>query len=197
MTTITKEESIILDGISKFILEKGIFSEFDCPIEGVNLRKVSDYSFYLQIISNENFFSKSVISHNGFEVRPIESKLKEFLENGGFSKMYVEQARIKRRNEQREDLSLRLTKFKIWTFWPLFVIAIFGGIYSGIDFFNKKSEHKSEEQYLERIKQVESELTTLRTLISSQNNQSLLQNSTGKENLYRDSVGKITHTERK
>ena len=68
-----------------------------------------------------------------------------------------------------------ISGWKRKTFWYIFALGLFGGVYSGIDLYNKVTNNVKERQLTKQ--ELESELTKLRALILSQKNQDSLINS--------------------
>ncbi|WP_165734379.1 hypothetical protein [Polaribacter sp. 20A6] len=66
-----------------------------------------------------------------------------------------------------------LSGWKRKTFWYIFIFGIFGGIYSGIDLFKKITQEKEIKTEPINKEQLEVELSKLRTLILTKNNDSL------------------------
>ena len=100
---------------------------------------------------------------------------KIFLSQGGFKELEKKNLADKKREEEKElaefektMIDLRLKKWQVKTFWPLFIFAVIGfglGLYN---FISSLSPEKNEVQQEQRIKEMESELSKLRTSISSQ-----------------------------
>jgi hypothetical protein len=61
-----------------------------------------------------------------------------------------------------------MSGWKRKTDWYIFALGLFGGIYSGIDLFNKRTSNKEVQEKQLTKKEMELELTKLRTLILSQ-----------------------------
>ena len=75
-----------------------------------------------------------------------------------------------------------MTKWKYYTFWPLFVIAIFGGGYSLYDFTERLTKAKDSQQVQLTKGETESEQSKPHTLPLNQKNQdSSYQTSSDKE----------------
>ena len=64
-----------------------------------------------------------------------------------------------------------ISGWKRKTFWYIFALGLFGGIYSGIDLFNKITSKKEVQVEQLTRQEMEAELTKLRTLILSQKSQ--------------------------
>ena len=61
-----------------------------------------------------------------------------------------------------------ISGWKRKTFWYIFALGLFGGIYSGIDLFNKITDNKEVQEEQLTKQQMEEELSKLRTLILNQ-----------------------------
>ncbi len=73
------------------------------------------------------------------------------------------------RKAKLSKIDLKLKTWRLWTFWPLIVIALGSALYSGYDFFIETPSIEKDMQILNKSnKQLESELLELRTLILSQ-----------------------------
>lgn len=70
----------------------------------------------------------------------VNKNTSNFVGQGGFKNTYnelleeIEHSQVIKRKERNES---RLARWQVITFWPLFAIAILGGIYSGYDYFVK------------------------------------------------------------
>lgn len=105
---------------------------------------------YLEGGENELLTELGKNKLNEFEVKFIQSKKDE---------------KAERKKLHNESV---ISGWKRKTFWYIFALGLFGGIYSGIDLFNKITSKK--EVQLEQItkQQMEFELTKLRILILTQ-----------------------------
>lgn len=75
------------------------------------------------------------------------------------------------RNEMKSFYEYEMAKLKYKTFWYIFGLAVFGGLYSGYSIIKDIVRPSKEELYIQSqnsIKEMESELSTLRTLILDQ-----------------------------
>ena len=69
--------------------------------------------------------------------------------DGGFYPVFKkleEDEKRKQKQIKKENTEYTLTKWKYYTFWPLFVIAIFGGGYSLYDFTERLTKAKDSQQ---------------------------------------------------
>ena len=100
-----------------------------------------------------------------------------FVEQGGFKNLYEKQQKDNKYNEivrSKERYEGKLYKWQYYTFWPLFAIAVLGGIYAANDFKNSQANEETIKKNSESILKMESELSKLRTLILSQKKDTLL-----------------------
>ncbi len=105
-------------------------------------------------------FGKSVISHYG-----------------GWSK-YLEIDKIKSdRIERKNIFDFRISKFKYFTFWPVFIFAFVGFVFSVFNFINNQENQENAKLQEQQIEQMEVELTKLQTSILNQKNLDSLRNS--------------------
>lgn len=93
------------------------------------------------------------------------SDIKGFLKNGGFEKIEKKE----KRKEEKEKIDFRVSKFKYYTFWPLFGIAILSAFYSGYRFFieNPKTS-KSIKELQQTTEKMAKEVDKLQISISNQ-----------------------------
>jgi|AntRauTorckE5430_2_1112549.scaffolds.fasta_scaffold00242_6 hypothetical protein len=75
-----------------------------------------------------------------------------------------------------------MSSWKRKTFWYIFVLGLFGDVYSGIDLFNKITGSKKVQEKQLTKEEMESELAKLRTLILNQKSQNSLKYPNPKEN---------------
>jgi hypothetical protein len=78
----------------------------------------------------------------------------------------------KEKDEKAERFKLHnesiMSGWKRKTFWAIFIFGLFGGVYSGIDLFNKITSSKEVQKEQLTKQEMEEELTKLRTLILTQ-----------------------------
>src|SRR5690554_7968781 len=70
---------------------------------------------------------------------------------------------------EKLKLNLRLSKWQVIIFWPVFIIGLFGGIYSGIDFFRKETNEVSKEQLVTKD-ELQKEIIKLKEFIKVESN---------------------------
>jgi len=91
---------------------------------------------------------------------------KPFLKKGGFEKIEQEEGIQKR----KYNFDFKLSKFKYYTFWPIFIFAFIGFGLSLYNFINNLSPSEKTKQQEQRIEKMESELNKLQTYILEQKN---------------------------
>lgn len=98
-----------------------------------------------------------------------------FLEQGGFTKSERDAAELKEKEAEKEriefektTIDLRLKKWQVKTFWPIFIFAFIGFGFGVYNFINSLSTSKDTTEREERIEKMESELEKLRISISGQ-----------------------------
>jgi hypothetical protein len=107
-----------------------------------------------------------------------------FKENGGFAKAYQEQqTRIEKETEiqtismNKLRLDTKLSKWQVKTFWWFFSFSLVGFIYGFYDFITDLKSDKSLNKIEISNRQLESELSKLRTLFLDQKSVDSLHNS--------------------
>lgn len=75
-----------------------------------------------------------------------------------------------------------MSGWKRKTFWYIFALGLFGGVYSGIDLFKKIRSNKEVQKEQLTKQEIESKLSELRTLILNQKSQDTLLNSNAELN---------------
>lgn len=94
----------------------------------------------------------------------------EIVRKGGWIK-HLEQEKIKSNRLLRKDIiDFSLSKFKYYTFWPVFIFAFVGFVFSVTNFLNNQKNQDNVKLQEQRIEQMELELTKLQTSILNQNN---------------------------
>ncbi len=176
METLTEKDVEILDFILKTAIQKGaVFPDDLPPLSGSFLGKAKevkskDYAYYLDLLK---LYGIVEIEKNlsGFKISPIHIKTNNFYNQGGFKAIYDKQQFDLKRKQEFDDISFRklksdakLSKWQVKTFWWIFALACFGGLYSIYDLTNKIISKKQDQEILTKP-QMELELSKLRTLI--------------------------------
>lgn len=76
----------------------------------------------------------------------------------------------------------KLSDWQVKTFWFLFIFGIFGGLYSGYDIIRNLTKEENSQSKQITKEEMESELSKLRTLISTQKNDTLLIHTNSEKN---------------
>ena len=67
----------------------------------------------------------------------------------------------KKRTRTKDDLDAKLTKWQVKTFWVIFVLSLFAGIYSAVDFVNSFNENDNIEKLENKIEKMEKRIRSL------------------------------------
>lgn len=146
--------------ILKELFKENSFEEIDFLIEKManTVDKVADITL--------GEYSNVIIAN---EITKI------FLKQGGFTATEKKANELKKRELEKEQIEfekaiidLRLKKWQVKTFWPIFVFAFIGFGFGVYNFINSLSISKNTTEREERIEQMESELEKLRISISDQ-----------------------------
>ena len=123
-----------------------------------------EYNRLASIIHSYNcadvFFSGEI--DLGTTIR-VNKNTSNFVCQGGFKNAYtelldeIEHSLVIKRKERNESM---LARWQVITFWPLFFIAILGGVYSCYDYFVKSKN--TEERFLKIEGKLESTLKSLK-----------------------------------
>lgn len=117
---------------------------------------------YIESIDNDLMYSLTDVGLVNFEILQK-------------SKTQQNEDELAERNKLHNESVMSGWKRK--TFWYIFALGLFGGIYSGIDLFNKITSSKEVQEKQLNKKEIELELSKLRTLILSQKSQDSLATS--------------------
>jgi len=120
-------------------------------------------SKYLQIMPDKTFckitpFSKSLIERHGSLAKHIEFE----------NKQIAERNRLEQIKKEKLYFDAKISKWKYYTFWPLFIIAIFGGGYSVFDLTERLSKSMSNQSVHIPKSKTELELSKSHILILDQ-----------------------------
>lgn len=138
----------------------------------------------------KNMESKGLIDFDhikGYKCELTEFGLQVF-QNGGWLKylstqhetdrdQIIKREKVERLNTGKLTYEYKLSKWKVKTFWWIFGIAIFSGVYSFYDIISKVTSVEKSKENLVTKEQMESELSKLRTLILDQKSIDSLHNS--------------------
>lgn len=168
---LTKRESKITD----------LFLEFLLTLDKSYVIKTSVYFFFnkeklpkervivvCKYLERKNLIS--IVLDNNEELRNIKfdkSNIISFLKQDSVNKLWT--------SERKLYNDSKLSEWQVKTFWIALSFGVFGGLYSGCDFFIKilTNEETNQEKQVPK-EQMESELSKLRILISDQKKDSLL-----------------------
>ncbi|MAU16649.1 MAG: hypothetical protein CMH46_14060 [Muricauda sp.] len=113
------------------------------------------------------------------EIR-VNSRTQSFKSNGGFKKAFEDIEKESLHQEKIREKEINdglLSKWKVKTFWWLFIVALLGFGLSLYNFIDSLSPSKKVEKQEQRIEQLESDLSKLRILISRQKSRGSLINN--------------------
>jgi len=177
LTGLTKDDIRNLDFIIDESLKKGQVFPDDLPPIGKGYlnraREVKSlaYQHYLDILSSYGVV-KVDNSLSGFRIEPIDVKTKNFQMKGGFRAIYERQLSESQHQKESSELYIKklrwdskLSKWKVKTFWWLFIFAFIGGFYSIYDIVRNNFVNNQEQV---TKSQLDSELTKMRALILDQ-----------------------------
>ena len=170
---LTKKESEIADLFLDFLLTNETQYAFKSLVNSFFLKhKIQNERalFICKYLERKSLVS--LILDSELNLRSLnyeKSKIQDFLKNDGINRIWI--AENKLHNDSK------LSELQLKTFWWIFGLGIFGGLYSGYDFI--KNLTKPEDVKKEEItkEEMESELSKLRTLILTQKKDSVLINS--------------------
>jgi hypothetical protein len=154
------------------ILNK-VKNELDfAPESRYNFKTEKEHSLYIKsfiLLKTKGFIE---LGRNGYS--PTENGI-DVLEIGGWKKYqeFLEQQKKDNKEKERIDfekskIELRLKKWQVKTFWPIFVFAFIGFGFSVYNFINNLSSARKSELQEVRIVKMESELEKLRISILNQ-----------------------------
>jgi len=129
--------------------------------EYISISELLENKQYIKSIDNDSMYSLTDVGFVNFKI------LKKNIAQQGTDE-------LAERNKLHNESVMSGWKRK--TFWYIFVLGLFGGIYSGIDLFNKITSSKEVQEKQLTKQEMESELSKLRTLILSQKSQDSLKN---------------------
>ena len=86
-----------------------------------------------------------------------KSRIREFLKNERINKIWITDSKLQN--------DFKLSHWQLKTYWPLFIFAVFGGLYSGYDFIKNLNKKENAQSKLVTKEEMETELSKLRTLI--------------------------------
>lgn len=89
----------------------------------------------------------------------------EIHRNGGWKKHLIREKAKANRDDKKAVYEFNNSKWKFWTFWPLLVLAAFGGTHTAYTIFFGNN-HSKPDPTIERI---ESEINELRNIIIERN----------------------------
>ncbi|TDD96145.1 hypothetical protein [Flavobacterium cellulosilyticum] len=152
-----------------------------------NLKQTKEFQkelFLNATLDDVNFLLKSIVDSKldlikvnfGNETYVTEiGHINPFLKNGGFEKIEAEEIQKNR----KDIIDFKISNFKYYTFWPLFLFAFVGFGFSVSNFISNRKNQENTKLKEQRIEQMELELTKLQTSILNQKNLDSLHNPKG------------------
>lgn len=127
--------------------------------------KIIGYNDFLKIIGHleDREFIKPTSNLNEFKI--TSTGIEKFKELDKLNKITEKDKNIQRRKLYNESIIAERARK---TFWFVFLFGLFGGIYSGIDIFNKITKSKEVPKKQVTKQEMEEELSKLRTLFLTQ-----------------------------
>lgn len=146
--------------------------------------KESAYTYYFDILKEKNVVRVEKEYNDKTGIYPIDIKTKEFIRQGGFKAILDKQNTEKQRNIEIDELTLRklrwdtkLSKWKVKTFWPVFIFGLVGFIFGVFNFIDNRYKTKSIEELQQDNRHSQTEVSKLRTLVLDQKNLDSLHSS--------------------
>jgi hypothetical protein len=146
--------------------------------------KESAYTYYFDILKEKNVVRVEKEYNGKTGIYPIDIKTKEFIRQGGFKAILDKQNTEKHRNIEIDELTLRklrwdtkLSKWKVKTFWPVFIFGLVGFIFGVFNFIDNRYKTKSIEELQQDNRHSQTEVSKLRTLVLDQKNLDSLHSS--------------------
>jgi hypothetical protein len=171
-----------------------VILDCDTYIHDGILKKIDKYKDYKlselrleseRIISILEFYNCAKIKRRG-DGNTIEKNehTKKFKEHGGFEKIYQDELTRIEKKEEIDSLSIKklkwdtkLLKWKVKTFWPVFVFGLLGFIFGLYNFITQIVDSRKTKELQIELKNTQKEVSKLRTLVLDQKSLDSLRNS--------------------
>ena len=138
-------KAIAKDKILKFLID---ISPKDTDYREIKHSVLSNYDSEIIIsLIEELIESDNIIIHKSIgntNIISANSTTKIFLNNGGYKEVEIKKQDLITQQQTKDDIEFKklkddahLSRLKVKTFWPLFGLALFGGLYSLQDFIHK------------------------------------------------------------
>ena len=161
-----KKKDLILKYIVERYAERIGSSSEEIQKNVLPYSSIEDINFLLKEIENhETELIKMYFGSSTSYVTKV-TFAKPFLDRGGFERIENKQ----NRQNRKDFLDFNVSKFKYYTFWPIFIFAFVGFGFSVYNFMNSRENLENTKLQKERIDKMESELIKLQTSISIQKN---------------------------
>lgn len=128
-------QNIIIDAIITKLSSKDRENLSQLYLDKFSSNDHTEYNKIVTLLADKNIISPASDSMFDKDYYKLTSHGREIKEIGGWAK-YLEQENIKEKEvaliQQTENKKLnyetKLAKWQVKTFWPLFIVAVFGGI---------------------------------------------------------------------
>lgn len=114
--------------------------------------------------------SHALIEYVGNKQFKITTKGENVIKKGGIEQFNAFELNRVQRSERKEHFDFMHSKFKYYTFWPFFTLALFGGGYSAYSLIVDLSKEEADQLKQTPTTEMESELSKLRTLFLNHKN---------------------------
>ncbi|TXK76588.1 hypothetical protein FT986_06210 [Mesonia sp. K4-1] len=179
------------EGVAKDIILEYAVEHFGEPITVHKIHKelfkhnsLEEIKFLFEKMSNKVDKVAEIEISEYNSVITANEITKKFLEQGGFTETEKKAIELKKRELHKDEvefeksiIDLRLKKWQVKTFWPIFIFAIIGSGFGVYNFINSLTPSKNTEKLELRIEKMESELKKLQTSISDKKNLDSLQST--------------------
>jgi hypothetical protein len=113
---------------------------------------------FLEPLGQKGYYLLFRLTAKGKELKDEKISFKDYLKK--YQKQNEEQDRISKLNIERLENETKLSKWKIRTFWWIFIFGLFGGIYSIYSIIEKTTQEKTEDK-INRILELKLKDSTL------------------------------------
>ncbi len=169
-------EALLLDEILTKILESKNNKNYSDFISSEYLKHIDEKDRSDEIYRLEHYIKDynvaRIIRGSLTEFISRNENTKNFIDNGGFLKIYQDELSRLEKEEERDILSMRklkwdtkLSKWQVKTFWWVFVFGFFGFIFGLYNFIDNLNKTKSIEELKQSNQATQEEVSRLRTLV--------------------------------
>ena len=186
-----QRDAIILDEIINKILESKTdicyqdFNKYDHFKDLNDHDCINEFQRLLSYIERYNL--AKIIRHGYYPSVKTNEYTKNFKEKGGFAKIYQDELTHFVKEEEKEYLSMKklkwdikLSKWQVKTFWPVFVSGLIGFIFGVFNFVDNRNKTKSIEELQQNNQNIQTKVSRLHTLVLDKKTIDSLYNSKNK-----------------